>query len=312
MKILLLGSTGQLGVELTRALVPLGELITATREQVNFTDLPSLRQFIIDSKPEWIINAVAYTQVDQAENDREQAMKVNADAVAVLAQASQCLGAWLVHFSTDYVFDGEKAGQHLETDIAKPLSVYGQSKLAGEQHIQAANGRYLIFRTSWLYGAHGNNFVKTILNLAKKQSALTVIADQFGAPTPAALVADVCAVVIKQLMNGTAAFAGQRSGLYHLSTGGDTCWFAFARHIVGQALARGLTLNLESENIGAVSSVEYARKFMEKKQLLALRPKNSRLNTDKIQQAFAISLPCWQSAFDSTIDDIINSLSDKS
>jgi dTDP-4-dehydrorhamnose reductase len=219
--------------------------------------------------------------VDKAESEVAQAQRVNAEAVAVLAREAQQLGAWLVHYSTDYVFDGSGTQPWQETDAVAPLSVYGASKLAGEQAIQAAGCKQLIFRTSWVYAARGNNFAKTMLRLASERDSLSVIADQFGAPTSAELLADVTAHAVRSAMAKP-----ELTGLYHLAAGGETTWHSYARFVLEHAAAAGIMLKVAPQQVVAIATSAYPT--------AAQRPLNSRLNTDKLQQAFALQLPDWQ------------------
>ena len=285
MKLLLLGKNGQVGWELQRSLAPLGEVLALDSKSTDYcgdlTDLAGLAATVRAFAPDVIVNAAAYTAVDKAESDPAQAQRVNAEAVAVLAREAQQLGAWLVHFSTDYVFDGSGAQPWLETDAVAPLSVYGASKLAGEQAIQASGCNHLIFRTSWVYAARGNNFAKTMLRLAQERDSLNVIADQFGAPTSAELLADVTAHALRSTLREP-----ELGGLYHLAASGETSWHSYACFVLQHAEAAGLRLKISSQRVGAIASSAYPT--------AAKRPLNSRLNTAKLETAFALQLPHWQ------------------
>ncbi len=285
MKILLLGKNGQVGWELQRSLAPLGELVALdARSQAHCGDLcnlAGLAKTLRDVAPDVIVNAAAYTAVDKAESEPGLAHAVNAEAVAVLAQAAKASGAWLVHYSTDYVFDGSGERAWLETDIAKPLSVYGASKLAGEQAIIASACKHLIFRTSWAYGAQGRNFATTMLQLAQQREHLSVINDQVGAPTGADLLADVTAHAIRMANQNPTL-----SGLYHLTAAGETSWHAYAQFVIEHARQAGVAIKVAPSAIKAVPSREFPTP--------AQRPLNSRLNTSKLQQAFGLHLPPWQ------------------
>jgi dTDP-4-dehydrorhamnose reductase len=285
MKILLLGKNGQVGWELQRSLAPLGEVLALDSKSAQYcgdlSDLVGLAATVRAYAPDVIVNAAAYTAVDKAEIEPEQAQRVNAEAVAVLAQEAQQLGAWLVHYSTDYVFDGSGAQPWQETDAVAPLSVYGASKLAGEQAIQASGCKQLIFRTSWVYAARGSNFAKTMLRLACERDSLRVIADQFGAPTSAELLADVTAHALRSAMA-----APELGGLYHLAASGETSWHSYARFVLEQAEAAGRVLKVAPAQISAIASSAYPT--------AAQRPLNSRFNTAKLQNAFALHLPDWQ------------------
>jgi dTDP-4-dehydrorhamnose reductase len=284
MKILLFGKNGQLGWELQRSLAPLGEVIALDVEDDggNFADLDGIKQTIHTIAPELIVNAAAYTAVDQAETNVELAHTLNARAPALLAQEAKRSGAWLVHYSTDYVFDGSGENAWLETDIAKPLNVYGKTKLAGDLAIQETGCQHLIFRTSWVYGTHGANFVKTTLRLAQEREQLKIVSDQFGAPTGAELLADVTALCLQQ-----ARPRPELSGLYHLAASGVTSWFDYARFVIEFAREAGFHIKLTPEAINPIPSSAYP--------VPAPRPGNSRLNTSKLQTTFSLTLPPWQS-----------------
>jgi dTDP-4-dehydrorhamnose reductase len=285
MKILLLGKNGQVGWELQRSLAPLGDVLALDSKSIDYcgdlNDLEGIAATVRAYAPDVIVNAAAYTAVDKAESGPEQAQRVNAEAVAVLADEAQQLGAWLVHYSTDYVFDGSGAQPWQETDAVAPLSVYGASKLAGEQAIQASGCKQLIFRTSWVYAARGNNFAKTMLRLARERDSLSVIADQFGAPTSAELLADISAHALRSVMHEPSL-----GGLYHLAASGETNWHDYARFVLEQAEAAGVTLKVAPQQIAAIATSAYPT--------AARRPLNSRLNTAKLQNAFALNLPDWQ------------------
>lgn len=285
MKILLLGKNGQVGWELQRSLAPLGTVIALDSDSQNycgdFTNLQGLAETISKIKPDIIVNAAAYTAVDKAESEAELSGIINADAVAVLAQEAKRLNAWLVHYSTDYVFAGDGTAAWQELDATGPLSVYGVTKLAGEKAIQATGCQHLIFRTSWVYGARGNNFAKTMLRLAKERSRLTVIHDQIGAPTGADLLADVTAHAIRTVLT-----APELSGLYHLVAAGETSWHGYASFVVQTAQQLGETLSVSVDSIEPVPTSAFPTP--------AKRPSNSRLETSKLQTAFALTLPDWQ------------------
>jgi dTDP-4-dehydrorhamnose reductase len=299
MKFLLLGKNGQVGWELQRALAPLGTVIAADRTQADLANPESLRAFVASIAPDCIVNAAAYTGVDQAESDIELANTINAESVKVLGEETLRLNAWLIHYSTDYVFDGNKKTPYLESDAVNPLSVYGQSKLQGEQYIQASGCKYLIFRTSWVFSAHGSNFVKSMLRLAKQRESLNIVADQFGAPTSAELIADVTALCFNQIMIKNEGFSKDKKGIYHLVSGGEASWHTFAQFIISQALDMGADLKTMPSNIFPISTAEYP--------VPATRPKNSRLSTDKLQQTFSLHLPQWQSYVDRMLTEIIRS-----
>jgi dTDP-4-dehydrorhamnose reductase len=296
MKILLLGKNGQVGWELQRSLAPLGEVLALDSKSTEYcgdlTDLAGLAGTVRAYAPDVIVNAAAYTSVDKAESEPEHAQRVNAEAVAVLAYEALQLGAWLVHYSTDYVFDGSGTQPWQETDTVGPLSVYGASKLAGEQTIQASGCNQLIFRTSWVYAARGNNFAKTMLRLAQERDSLSVIADQFGAPTSAELLADVTAHALCSAMA-----APELGGLYHLAASGETTWHNYARFVLEQAEAGGRVLKVAPAQITAIVSSDYPT--------AAKRPLNSRLNTNKLYNAFALHLPDWQAGVARMLSEIL-------
>jgi dTDP-4-dehydrorhamnose reductase len=284
MKILLLGKDGQVGWQLQRALSPLGEVRALGRQQVNFEDLSELRNSVSTYAPDVIVNAAAYTAVDKAESEQGKAQLINAEAVRVLAQEANRLGAWLVHYSTDYVFDGEKSAPYAEDDATGPLSVYGRTKLEGEQFIRDAHAKHLIFRTSWVYAARGGNFAKTMLRLAKEKDVLNVIADQHGAPTSAELIADVTALALHRVTQGTAGTS--LAGTYHLAASGETTWHGYAQYVLGLAEAHGFALKVNAENVQPIPTAAYPTP--------AKRPKNSRLDTTKISKTFGLQLPDWR------------------
>ncbi|CAN7664837.1 MULTISPECIES: dTDP-4-dehydrorhamnose reductase [unclassified Variovorax] len=285
MKLLLLGKTGQLGWELQRSLAPLGELValdSASSEfHADFQHPEQVAQTVLKLRPDVIVNAAAHTAVDKAESEPELARTLNATAPGAIAQAAQEVGALMVHYSTDYVFDGSGSKPWQEDDATGPLSVYGRTKLEGEQLIDEHCPRHLIFRTSWVYAARGGNFAKTMLRLAKERERLTVIDDQFGAPTGAELLADVTAHAIRDTLRDPA-----KAGLYHLAAGGETTWHGYARFVLEQAQAAGVELKAQPTAIDPVPTSAFPTP--------AKRPHNSRMNTDKLQAAFDLKLPHWQ------------------
>ena len=298
MRILLLGKNGQVGRALERALAPLagpGKLLALDRTNGgDLTQLDTLAATVRQLRPQVIVNAAAYTAVDKAESEPDQARRVNALAPEVLAKEAQALGAWLVHYSTDYVFDGSGTRPWVETDATAPLNVYGQTKLEGERLIQAHCTRHLIFRTSWVYAAHGSNFAKTMLKLAQERDRLTVIDDQWGAPIGAELLATVTADVLRQIdLAGNEALAG----LYHLAASGETTWHAYASHVISQAKALRPDLSFAVKEIAPVPSSAFVT--------AALRPHNSRLNTAKLQAAFGINLPHWRQGVDEMLAHVL-------
>ncbi|KKX64471.1 MULTISPECIES: dTDP-4-dehydrorhamnose reductase [Pseudomonas] len=285
MKLLLLGKNGQVGWELQRSLAPLGELLALDCASQAYcgdlNDLPGLAATVQRFAPDVIVNAAAYTAVDKAESESQLAHRVNADAPAVLAREALRLKALLVHYSTDYVFAGQGDTPWQENDPVAPLSVYGASKLAGEQAIVASGCAHLIFRTSWVYAARGNNFARTMLRLARERESLAVIDDQFGAPTGAELLADVTAHAIRSLMTDP-----QLGGIYHLAAAGETTWCRYARFVLEHAERSGMNLKVTPAMVDAIGTQAYPTP--------ARRPNNSRLDTRKLQKAFALSLPDWK------------------
>ncbi|HEU0282415.1 MAG TPA: dTDP-4-dehydrorhamnose reductase, partial [Gallionella sp.] len=285
MKILLFGKNGQAGWELQRSLAPLGELIAldaGSRELCgDFTDPDGLVQTVRTVAPDVIVNAAAHTAVDKAESEPELARAINALAPAVLAQEAKRGNAWLIHYSTDYVFDGSGDRPWQETDPTAPLSVYGATKLEGEQLIRQTGCRHLIFRTSWVYGARGGNFAKTMLRLAQERDSLAVVNDQIGAPTGADLLADVTAHAIR-----TAILRPELSGLYHLVAAGETSWHGYASFILDYARHAGMPLKVAPNAVQPVPSDTFTA--------AAKRPLNSRLDTTKLQHIFDLSMPMWQ------------------
>ena len=298
MKILLLGKNGQVGWELQRSLAPLGPVLALDRHSTDFCgDLnhpERLAQTVRDWRPDVIVNAAAHTAVDKAESEPDLARCLNATAPAALAQSAAAIGAWLVHYSTDYVFSGQGNQAWQEGDATGPLSVYGQTKLEGEQAIVASGCKHLIFRTSWVYAARGGNFAKTMLRLAGERERLTVIDDQHGAPTGADLIADVTAHAIRQAMaNPTPALAG----IYHLVASGETSWHGYASHVIAQARHLHTEQGLKVTDIAPVPTSAFPTP--------AKRPFNSRLSTHKLQQAFGLVLPPWQQGVNRMLAEIL-------
>ncbi|ABA75794.1 MULTISPECIES: dTDP-4-dehydrorhamnose reductase [Pseudomonas] len=296
MRILLLGKNGQVGWELQRSLAPLGELLSLDRQTVgglcgDLTDLEGLRATIRTVRPDVIVNAAAYTAVDKAESERELVDLVNVKAVQALAEEALSLGAWLVHYSTDYVFSGEGTTPWLEDAAVAPVNHYGASKFAGEEAVVASGCKYLIFRPSWIYSARGNNFAKTMLRLAREREELNVINDQIGAPTGADLIADVTAHAIRQVLQRP-----DLAGVYHLAAAGEVSWHGYAQHVVEVAKAHGETLAVMS--INPIETAAYSTP--------ARRPRNSRLNTRKLRDNFSLHLPDWQSGVTRMLMEVLN------
>jgi len=285
MKILLLGKDGQVGWELQRALAPLGELRAVGRADADFTDPESLRAVVRAFAPDVIVNAAAYTAVDKAETDAAMAHNVNAVSPGVLAEEAAAANAWLVHYSTDYVFDGTKEGAWVETDAVNPLSVYGRTKYDGEQRIAASGAHHLILRTSWVFAPRGGNFAKTMLRLAKERDTLNVVADQHGAPTGAELLADVTALAL-QRVKALGEEARALSGVYHLAAAGSTTWHAYAQHVLAQAQGHGAVLKAGPDAVKPIAASAFPTP--------AARPANSRLDCSKFSTSFDLTLPDWR------------------
>jgi dTDP-4-dehydrorhamnose reductase len=287
MKILLFGKNGQVGWELQRSLAPLGELVALDRHSRDFcgdlADLDGIRETVRQVRPDAIVNAAAYTAVDKAESDVDNARTINAEAPGVLAEAAHGAGAWLLHYSTDYVFDGSGSKPWEEADPTGPLSVYGRTKLEGEQRIAARCAQHLILRTSWVYAARGGNFAKTMLRLAAERERLTVINDQFGAPTGAELLADVTAHMLRSALTAPAA---RLAGTYHVAAAGETTWHGYARFVLDCAAKSGKVLKASPDSVDPVATSAFPTP--------AQRPHNSRLNTAKLRGAFGLQLPAWQ------------------
>lgn len=293
MKLLLLGKSGQVGWELQRSLAPLGEVIALDRQTGgDISNLSELAQTIRSVRPDVIVNAAAHTAVDKAESEPDLALRLNAEAPEVMAREAKSLGALLVHYSTDYVFDGAGTAARKEEDETGPLSVYGRTKLEGEKRIAATHCRHLIFRTSWVYAARGGNFAKTMLRLAQEREALSVINDQWGAPTGADLIADVTAHAVRHVKTHEGD-----DGLYHLVAAGETNWHAYASHVIEQAKRLRPELGWKVQNIAAVPTTAFPTP--------ATRPLNSRLDTQKLQAALQLHLPAWQQGVDRMLQEIL-------
>ena len=294
MKILLLGKNGQVGWELQRSLAPLGELLALDRRDTggDISDLLALAQVIRDVRPDVIVNAAAHTAVDKAESEPDLARRLNAEAPALMAEEALKLGALLVHYSTDYVFDGAGTIAHKESDETGPLSVYGRTKLEGEQRIAQTGCRHLIFRTSWVYAARGGNFAKTMLRLAQEREKLSVIDDQWGAPTGADLIADISAHAIRHVAQHAAD-----QGVYHLVASGETNWHAYASYVIERAKNLRPDLAWKVQDIAAVPTTAFPTP--------AARPLNSRLNTYQLQAAMKLHLPDWKCGVDRMLQEIL-------
>ena len=284
MKILLFGKNGQLGWELNRSLQPLGEIVVLDIEEVDFSEPESLRQIVQDESPDVICNAVAYTAVDKAEENEALALKINGVAPGVLAEEALKLGALLIHYSTDYVFDGTKASPYVETDAPGPVNAYGRTKLAGELAVQSSGCDYLILRTSWVYASRANNFLLTMLKLVQEREELSIVADQIGAPTTARLIADTTILCVQQVMKERLAGVFS-SDLYHLTASGHTSWHGFTKEIVSLA-SQNTKLQLTIKELKAIPTSDYPTP--------ATRPMNSRLALTKLESIFTLKMPDWK------------------
>ncbi len=285
MKILLFGKGGQVGWELQRSLAPLGELVAldfdSTQLCGNFTDLAGLAATVAKVRPDVLVNAAAHTAVDKAESEPDLAGTLNAQAPGVLAEAAHAIGALMVHYSTDYVFDGSGQRRWKESDAPAPLNVYGRTKLEGERLVADRCPEHLIFRTSWVYAARGGNFARTMLRLAGEREQLTVIDDQIGAPTGAELLADVTAHAIRAVRRNR-----ELAGLYHLTAGGETSWHGYARFVIEHAARCGVALKAGPDAVKPVPTSAFPTP--------AERPRNSRLDTSRLEASFELRLPPWQ------------------
>lgn len=293
MKLLVTGRNGQVGWELTRALQPLGEVLALGREQADLTAPDALCDRVLRERPDVIVNAAAYTAVDKAEAEAGVALRVNAEAPAALARAARECGALLVHYSTDYVFDGTRAEAYREDDAPNPMSEYGRSKLAGEQAIAGSGCRHAILRTQWVFGSHGGNFLRTMLRLAGEREQLRIVADQFGAPTSARLIADVTA----QMLGRLAAGEDVPGGVYHLAAAGRASWYDYASFIIATARALPkLAESLKVQSIEPIATADYP--------LPAKRPANSVFDCSKLEACFGLKLPLWQRGVELCLEEL--------
>ena len=296
MRVLLLGANGQLGQELSRTLPSVGEVKASSRSEVDLTNGHSIVETIDTFKPDIIVNAAAYTAVDKAENERDLAFIVNAEAVGILADEATKRDIWLIHYSTDYVFDGSKTEPYLETDVPNPINVYGESKLAGEQAITASGCKHLIFRTTWVIGKDGSNFAKTVLRMATERDSLSIINDQFGVPTAPALIAKVTKAAIEAIATAN----HWPSGIYHLAPHGETTWHGIAQTLLLLATEARLPLATDESALQAITTAEYPTP--------AKRPTNSRLDTSKLEKQLKFNLPDWKDDFSAVAEEIIKEL----
>lgn len=294
MKILLFGKNGQVGWELNRSLQPLGEIVALGREEADFSKPDNLRKIVQKIKPDVIINAVAYTAVDKAEEDEGLALVINADSPKALAEEALKINALLIHYSTDYVFNGIKEDPYIETDEPAPINAYGRTKLSGELEIQSSGCDYLIFRTSWVYALRGHNFLLSILKLAKEKDVLSIVSDQIGAPTSARLIAETTILCLYQSVKEKKAGLFS-SDLYHLTASGFTSWHGFASEIV-IAENKILDLQLKVKNIKKIPTTDYPAP--------ANRPMNSQLSLLKLERVFNVNMPNWQQALSLCLEGI--------
>ena len=297
MRILLFGSTGQVGWELQRSLAPIGETVALGREPIdglcgNLADLDSIADAVRRVRPDVIVNAAAYTAVDRAEEERDLAVRINGLAPEVLAREARTLGALLVHYSSDYVYDGTGETFRSENDSPRPINHYGETKLIGDETIQAHAGDFLILRTSWVFAARRSNFISTMLRLAGERETLSIVNDQFGAPTGADLIADSTAHCIRRLRGAGSGVHGSSalSGIYHLAAGGVTTWYEYATYVIERARALGFEIAVRRDGISPTTSEEFVT--------AARRPRNSRLDTTKIRTTFDLHIPSWQPGVD--------------
>lgn len=297
--IVLLAPNGQVGFEVTRAIVPLGILHTLSRNDVDFANTAAVISKVSSLQPDIIINAAAWTAVDKAETEQTACNLINIDLPAALAVVAKQHNAWLVHYSSDYVYPGTGDTPWQETDSTGPLSVYGKSKLAGDVAITEATNKFLIFRTSWVYAARGNNFMRTMLKLAQSREALNVVADQVGAPTPARLIAQITVLALQQVLlieQQSADKAQKYAGIYHLAPRGYCSWYEFAAEIFKLAAEQGIALALKPEQFKAITTADYPTP--------ATRPANSRLNISKLEQTFGFTLPDWRQQLALTFNEL--------
>ena len=293
MKILLTGSNGQVGFELNKKLSVLGEVIATDREELDLTNLNAIRTFIDQTRPDIIINPAAYTAVDKAESEPDLAYQINTLAPEVLATMASELDIPLIHFSTDYVFDGLKKDAYVETDLTNPQSVYGKTKCEGEEKIRK-HTKHIILRTSWVFGVHGGNFLKTILRLIQERDQLSIVSDQWGSPASAAMLSDVTYEIVKRILKNP-NFSDY--GTYHVTCEGETNWHEYAQFVASQAIELGFQSKIKPDAIQSIKTIDYP--------MPAKRPSNSRLNTHKIGKVFMLKLPHWQDEVTKTLKVLI-------
>jgi dTDP-4-dehydrorhamnose reductase len=288
-RILIIGKRGQVGWELCRTLAPLGEIVSFSSAELKLANPDALRRAVCDSYADIVINAAAYTAVDKAESEPELAMKINGTAPGILAEEARKCGALMVHYSTDYVFDGTKTEPYMESDPTNPLGAYGRSKLAGDEAVRAAGGAHFIFRPCWVYGARGQNFMLTMMHLAREREKLRVVNDQHGCPTWSRMIAEATALALKQTL-AAPDVAAQTTGTYHLTSSGATNWHNFARTIIGLMPAEGK----KCSQIEAIPSSEYPTP--------ARRPAYSVLSCAKLKRTFGLQLPAWDESLKQVLE----------
>ncbi len=302
MRIFLTGSRGQVGTELMRFLPRLGEVVASDRGKLDLQDSSALRSSILTLRPQLIVNAAAYTNVDRAEEEQDKAFSLNAEVPAIIAEEARKIGAFVVHYSTDYVFDGEKEDPYVESDLPRPLNIYGRTKLEGERAIIGSGVPHLILRTSWIYGAQGANFMRTILRIAQTEKELRVVGDQLGAPTWSRSIAEMTAAILDSCRKGTQLNRNRLdslAGLYHVTAAGETSWYGFACAILEDyaAFARHRPCTtIRAQRVLQITSKEYSAK--------ARRPRNSRLSNAKFERTFGIAIPHWRLQLPSVIEEI--------
>ncbi|XQU09929.1 dTDP-4-dehydrorhamnose reductase [Halomonas sp. LY9] len=296
MTILITGGNGQVGFELQRQFAPLGTVLAPTRQALDLTDASAVEAYLALHRPALILNAAAYTAVDKAESELAQANCLNAELPAQLAAYAAKQGIALVHYSTDYVYPGNGETPWQEDSPTGPLNAYGQTKLKGDEAVATSGATHLIFRTSWVYAARGNNFMKTMLRLGSERESLSIVNDQIGAPTPARLIAQLTLLAFVRQGTEAALMPSIPSGIYHLATRGETSWHGFAREIFEQAAASGHTLAISQASLGGIPSVDYPTP--------AIRPLNSRLQVNKLQAALGVIMPTWQSQLQLTLREL--------
>ena len=295
MNILVTGGSGQVGFELQRTLSPFGAILATGRQELDLADSQAIERYLEQHQPDCIVNAAAYTAVDRAESEPDLAHALNAGLPATLAQYAAAKNIWLVHYSSDYVYPGTGTAPWTEESETGPLSTYGQTKLAGDQAIQASGAKHLIFRTSWVYSARGNNFMKTMLRLGAEKETLNIVNDQHGSPTPARLIAQVTALALYRVFQ--ADQPQQYQGIYHLAPRGTTHWHEFAQAIFEAAAGQGTQLKIRPENVHGIPTRDYPTP--------AARPLNSRMGLDKLEQTFSLQLPEWRGQLQQTLTEYL-------